>query len=925
LCPAGQQYEFKDSGYVCLNCTAGFISNANSIQCTACPAGFFSDPGQQNCTICPINFYSEAAGSPTCLSCGAGQVNGQSGTTVAANCFDPLVNFVLGFITLGFSIFIVCTYFINGRIQKIAFQRKFRLTNKVMELFGTVEKIVDLVTEACMELNTITNKPEDKTTWWQEFKYWFLKPVSLITLAAIIVPAVTCLYISQALIKVIFNTMVLWRAYKMLYSNNFVDNIKTFLSVLDVKILRNLQVFRVLGYPVVELFNILTSIQINLPAVDVTCPGAQTPAFLLGDLLVFCLIVMMIESNFQLLWTSVVLPCMTKIRSMVFNRFYVSKNPSSTFVFALLSIALSCIPEPVKFIQYCLGFLKISVFFAVNGRAAYSTNCDGAINVNGNNARLDSVLAYGATFCVYASILPALYVFSEVLTASADVDKVENDGIVDESQVKSNLHQQSFSKPSYRLNKEGAFSKTIRILSMWFSFDWFFFRCVFAVGKRALGLYLNFLTKAFLIPLDNRLNKTCDAFSCGEYPRLREIRGKALKMKAPYLPWFDATVLKYDSKSIKARSIEVEKWKTIKEKIPTYLKLSIIVQDELTVMIDRLFDRTHKGNNQNLKQLKQAKVRRKWIHRFTVLICWIPLIHFITARGRQHWYRVLRSYAAIILASCGIWPDFVFDEMKLKDKFEAYEERVNASDETLNQGSQNRGALDIFTRLENDPKLKFPQFLYATITSRLAILQVVKYATIWTTFAIDISSCPILVMPGSKMIGFLPPFIDWNAWEYARELLQQEAGNQDEPNRALHIFLCVFIFVRRSRLVEFVIKAFLNSVACCISFFPEYLDYFAPAMFGILALQGLLYATQVFVLLNRLLYPINRSQRSNAAVDSERLSNDVEMISQTLPLELGINSDPEDTQVDVRDVDLVDLSSLYPEHLEESLIHVDRF
>jgi hypothetical protein len=223
--------------------------------------------------------------------------------------------------------------------------------------------------------------------------------------------------------------------------------------------------------------------------------------------------------------------------------------------------------------------------------------------------------------------------------------------------------------------------------------------------------------------------------------------------------------------------------------------------------------------------------------------------------------------------------------MKLKDKFEEHEsilESVYGS--TPSTRGNTTGPLDIFTRLENDRKVKFPQFLYATITSRLAILQVVKYATIWTTFAIDVSSCPILVMPGSKMIELLPPLIDWHAWEDSRNWLQQEAENQHEPNKALRIFLCVFIFVRRSRLVEFVIKAFLNSVACCISFFPEYLDYFAPAMFCILALQGILYAGQVFVQLNRLLYPMSSrkgNQQPSSSARSDVSQTDVNVIEFT--------------------------------------------
>jgi hypothetical protein len=96
-----------------------------------------------------------------------------------------------------------------------------------------------------------------------------------------------------------------------------------------------------------------------------------------------------------------------------------------------------------------------------------------------------------------------------------------------------------------------------------------------------------------------------------------------------------------------------------------------------------------------------------------------------------------------------------------------------------------------------------------------------------------------------------------------------------------------------------VIKAFLNSVACCISFFPEYLDYFAPAMFGILALQGLLYATQVLVLLNRLLYPRNRSDgKEDGANVPELSSGDIELTAQSPPLVAVTIGDAEGSGVD---------------------------
>ena len=884
-CPPGEQYDFTESGSICVPCIAGQYSGSNSITCINCPAGSYSDPGASNCTLCAINYYSTQEGTAQCSYCGAGKVNGQAGTDTSASCIDPLVNFIIGSICLVMSLIAIVIYFIGGRIQKIAFERKFRLTNKVMELFGAVVQTVDLVTIACIELNQFVERAT-QTSYFQMFVRLIFKPFFLFTLSAIIVPAITCVYILNALVKILFNAMVLWRAYYFLYQSSFVDNIESFLTLIDVDLLFDYQVFRTLAYPFLWLFNALKSININLKAVEVTCTGAQAPAYLLTDLIVFCMIVLIIESNFQLLWTTIVIPSMSKIRSMVFNRYYVARFPVSTVLLAWISLGVSVFPEPIKLMQYCLGFLQLYVFIADGGKAISSTNCDGAIRTAGQTIPMDSILAYGATIFAYATVFPALYLFSEVLIASAkfrgvvessssdednedeDEDETVREGLgTDDARATMRSERRVNRIKRYRVITEGWCSYALRCVSTVLSLDWLFLKCVFVFGNRAFRLYHSFLTDPFPVTVQlpgKRYTSRKDAFTCGKSKKLMLIRQSARNVAPPYLPWFDATVTRLNSKAIEARSLEIAEWETIKNNVPTFKKLTDIVEDELS----EIFPVLHPF--------------------FCWVLKWFPPMQWFTESGRTHWWRVVRSYVAICLAALGIWTELVFTELKLEEKFKEYKEITDrvytyrfigriATAAALDDDDNADEQADAFTKLENDPKVQFSQFVSATITSRLAILQVVQYVTVWTTFAIDVSSCPIFVHPKSTMYEMLPPLIDWHAWKTAQSWLEQEAksyGTSQKPSQLLVFFLGVCIFTRRSRLIEFVTKGFLNSVAVAITFYPQYLVYFAPTMFFILLLQGLLLATQVLVLLNRLLYPRDRQNDQDSDSDANDLNDE---------------------------------------------------
>jgi hypothetical protein len=159
----------------------------------------------------------------------------------------------------------------------------------------------------------------------------------------------------------------------------------------------SVQYIRYLYLPILYLVDKVSNLNMNFA--EVTCTGAQTPLYLLIDLLIVVVVVVVIESDVLVFWIMMVAPTMGKIRSMVFNRHYFSRNILSSTIFLMIAIFILLLPDPSKLIQYTMGFIEFMRLFNTTGYTAHwdwvsvSQNCNGSISIGLIKIPMDSILA----------------------------------------------------------------------------------------------------------------------------------------------------------------------------------------------------------------------------------------------------------------------------------------------------------------------------------------------------------------------------------------------------------------------------------------------------------------------------------------------------------------------------------------------------
>lgn len=131
----------------------------------------------------------------------------------------------------------------------------------------------------------------------------------------------------------------------------------------------------------------------------------------------------------------------------------------------------------------------------------------------------------------------------------------------------------------------------------------------------------------------------------------------------------------------------------------------------------------------------------------------------------------------------------------------------------------------------------------------------------------------------------LPPLLDTNAYKHAHSLLL--ADYKKEPSRLQLAFLTYYIFINRSRLIQFCINAELNIVAIAIIFSPQQLKFLVPIMLFIMTHQGLLNSVYVVMLFKKLLFPIVTEDTvvaATTAADDDRLQSDAAALDELVSL-----------------------------------------
>ena len=297
---------------------------------------------------------------------------------------NPSINFILGSLACIFVAFAIIVYIWFGRLHRIAFQRKFRLVRKCMIMYGAVLTTSDMISQTSIMLDALISAEIQRKNWQKVYKK-ILKPFIIFPLFCLaILPIVTTLNVLQSTIHIIFNAMVLWRAYNDLFKVDFVlDNLKPFLIELG-NIVQSQIVIEYLFYPIIAVVDVISSFRINLSAIKVTCTGAQSPLYLLCDIAIVGIVIIIIESDVNVFWT-VMTSAVSKIRSLVFSRHYFSRNICSSSLYLTTLILITQVPDPSKLVQYCMGFVVITKLFNLDNNIAHvdwvhsSPNCDSTI------------------------------------------------------------------------------------------------------------------------------------------------------------------------------------------------------------------------------------------------------------------------------------------------------------------------------------------------------------------------------------------------------------------------------------------------------------------------------------------------------------------------------------------------------------------
>jgi sterol desaturase/sphingolipid hydroxylase (fatty acid hydroxylase superfamily) len=192
-------------------------------------------------------------------------------------------------------------YLINGRLQRIAFERKERLVKKLIIVAGATSKASDLLSAVNHSLVFI-KKASQKQTFFSDSQWNRIKWVMFILLAGLIAFVSIILTIFFGMSQIIFNVLLLYRNFKV-----YLPSLKSFEDTVDDTVdavvnLLNMSYLKDLAYPFIYLINAISDIHIDLSAVQVSCAGAQAPGLLLINVVIVGIVIIIIRSDIQSYW-----------------------------------------------------------------------------------------------------------------------------------------------------------------------------------------------------------------------------------------------------------------------------------------------------------------------------------------------------------------------------------------------------------------------------------------------------------------------------------------------------------------------------------------------------------------------------------------------------------------------------------------------
>lgn len=274
-----------------------------------CAGGYYEDTTQWSASPPP----REPSGK--CQLCLVGYVNVFPFSVKKDDCSSLLSNVALSIIALFVSVLLICIYIYWGRYHYVAFIRferivlkliaKYKLTiRSLLQLQQDLQQSVDLSGEVVQE------KKKDRRL--KKRVFWTLCALNFLFTPLIIFVVI----IGRRLLDV----LILWNGMKST-TTDFISTIQR--AVADIgRVLKMQEFMRIIFLPVTLLLAALSKIQIDFGAVEVTCPGAQAPFYLLFQIAMLGVAVITIESDYQIFKATIFQTLLDKLKNVASSRAY---------------------------------------------------------------------------------------------------------------------------------------------------------------------------------------------------------------------------------------------------------------------------------------------------------------------------------------------------------------------------------------------------------------------------------------------------------------------------------------------------------------------------------------------------------------------------------------------------------------------------
>lgn len=411
------------------------------------------------------------------------------------------------------------------------------------------------------------------------------------------------------------------------------------------------------------------------------------------------------------------------------------------------------------------------------------------------------------------------------------------------------------------------------MIGSFFAIDWIVVKAtIFIFGRSVFAAQKSFLEATYTIYpwcdvthqeigeeiLTGSIQLRVDAFNYNS--DLKYIRNCVKEVELPELPWFVGLV--------GSDSRESAEWEKVKD---TYHELTEKVRGDMDTALGNWIPGLSLNNRMHWSRVGRAPVG-------FLLFClsYVAPLHLLTYEGWKRWWSVGEAYFGTMLIFLGIWTTHVANDFEIVKKFESYKALNGLVYSHIGEGKKIEE--DIFTKIENDEKVAFSQFVSAVTLGRIALLQIVPHLTLGSVILSSVASSPLFVgpffeaksghvntknenenerkdavfdiPPVSSMREKLPPLIFFGAFKEAKTMLDADSNT----SRLLVLFFGYYILINHSRLIQFFINGYFCVVSIAIIFGSHILWLLVPVLMIILIHQGLLSAIFVVLLFIKLLF-----------------------------------------------------------------------